>query len=139
MGFFQNLVLAGVKPLNELEASFLGFLKEEVPLERFEAELARSQVVILLKDPPPPAGAGGGLRPLVIDGAAGGPALCVFTHRDRALPYAKSMPEYAHAMETEFSFLLSFVPAGTGMVFNAGTRFSTEVDAEGVDAMRPGP
>lgn len=133
MGFFQNLVLTGVRPLNGLETAFLAFLKEEVPLERFETELAKSKLVILLKGPPGPDG----IRPLVIDGADGRPALCVFTHRDRAVPMTKSQPVYSHALEAEFSWVLSVTPPGAGMVFNAGTRFSTEVLPEGVDELRP--
>ncbi len=134
MSLFQTLVLIGVIPLNDLEKALLAFLREEIPLERFETELAKSKAVILLKEPP---GQGGGIRPLVMDGADGRPALCVFTHQDRAVPMTKSQPEFSYSLDTEFSWILSVAPPGVGMVFNAGTRFSTEVLPEGVDEMRP--
>ena len=135
MDFLQRLLLIGLNPLNPLEESLLAFLKEAVMPEQFETALLRSKVVVLLKEAPVDP-AKGGIRPLVIDGAGGRPALCVFTHRERSLPLAKSAPEYGCALETDFSWVLAITPPGVGMMFNPGTRFGTELTAEGVDALR---
>lgn len=137
MGLFHSMLLLGTKPQNPLETSLMAFLKDELMLERFEVELAKSQVVILLKEPPGEAEAANrGLSPLLIDGADGRPALCVFTHRDRSLAMLKSAPDYGCALETGFDWVLSITPPGIGMVFNPGTFFSTEVAPDGVDEMR---
>lgn len=137
MGLFHAMLLLGTKPRNPLETSLMAFLKEEMSPARFEVELGKSHVVILLKEPPGDAqSANRGLSPLMVDGADGRPALCVFTHRDRSLAMVKSAPDYGCALETEFAWVLSITPPGIGMVFNPGTVFSTEVAPEGVDAMR---
>ncbi|MBI3299698.1 MAG: SseB family protein [Elusimicrobia bacterium] len=133
MGIFQSLLLMGTKPLNKLEIALMAFVKGGSTPEQFEAELRRSKVVILLKEAP---GTGAGIRPLVINGAGGAPGLCVFTHKERSLAIAKNAAEYPIALETEFEWVLSVTPPGVGMIFNAGTLFSTEVVADGVDAMR---
>src|SRR5438552_4139109 len=133
MAFFQSLLLLGTKPQNKLEESLLAFLKGRIEPPQFEAALMTARVVILVKDPPQEGTQSGQqLRPMVLDGADGRPALCIFTHTDRALSLQKRAPEYAYAMETEFSAVLRLTPAGFGMVFNPGTLFSTEVVVEGV-------
>lgn len=133
MSLFQSLLLIGTKPKNPLEEALMAFLKGTLELERFEVELKKSKVVVLLKEPP---GTGGGVRPLVLDGADGRPALCVFTHADRSVALAKRSPEFGHALETDFSWVLDVMPSGFGMLFNPGSVFSTEVVAEGVDELR---
>lgn len=137
MSLFHNLLLIGTKPNNKLEEALLGFLKENIEAAEFEGILKTERITILVKEPPKAGGNSVGLRPLVIDGAGGGPALCVFTHPDRSLGMRKRVPEYGHALETDFTGVLSIAPPGTGLVFNAGTLFSTELPPEGVDALRP--
>ena len=137
MGFFHSLLLIGAKPKNALEETLMAFLKGRCDLPEWIAALKKSRVTVLVKDPPQ-AGAETGqqMRPLVLDGADGRPALCVFTHPCRALPLQKRVPAYGYALETEFSAVLGFTPAGFGMQFNPGSFFSTEVLPEGVDELR---
>jgi len=134
MGLFHSLLLLGTKPKNTLEEAFMAFLKERMEPPEFEVVLKAARVVVLVKDAPQAQPES--LRPLVLNGADGRPALCVFTHPDRAKPMWKKMPEYAYAMETDFTFVLGITPPGVGMQFNPGTIFSTEVLPEGVDGMR---
>ena len=135
MGLFHNLLLLGVKPQNALEEAFLAFLKGRMEAPQFEARLRRARVTVLVPERPD---AGAPLRPLIMEGTAGQPALCVFTAPARATALRKSAPAFDHALETEFSFVLSVTPPGVGMVFNAGSLFSTELPPEGVDALRAG-
>jgi hypothetical protein len=135
MSLFHRLFLFGAQPKNKLEENLLAFLKDRLEPAQFEASLKASRVAILVKDNPA-EGAKNQIRPLVIDGAGGHPALCVFTHLDRAAGMQKSAPAYAYAMETEFTYVLSITPPGFGMAMNAGTLFSTELTPEGVDALR---
>ncbi len=72
----------------------------------------------------------------ILDGADGRPAFCVFTHPLRMKAYQGRLPEYGHALEMDFSGLLAMTPPGFGLLFNAGTVFSTEVLPEGVDDLR---
>lgn len=136
MGLFHNLLLIGTKPKNKLEEAFLAFLKEKIGPEEFEGILIKERITILVTEPPRNEKGMGGLRPLCIDGAHGGPALCVFTHPDRALGFQKRAPEHGHALETEFQAVLAMAAPGTSLVFNAGTVFSTELPPEGVEALR---
>ena len=136
MGFFHSLLLIGAKPKNALEETLMAFLKGRCDVPEWIAALKSSRVTVLLKAPPQASAQGEPLMPLVVDGVDGRPALCVFTHPDRALPLQKRVPAYGYALETEFSAVLGFTPAGFGMQFNPGTLFSTEVMPEGVDELR---
>ncbi len=136
MGLFHNLLLIGTKPKNKLEEALLAFLKETIEPAAFEEVLKKERITILVNEPPGKNKNLGGLRPLSIQGAHGGPALCVFTHPDRSLGVQKNAPRYGYALETEFSAVLGIVPPGTSLVFNAGTLFSTELPPEGVEALR---
>lgn len=136
MSLLHNLLLLGTSPKNALEEALLAFLKERMEPPEFEAALTASRVTVLVKDPPHERPAHEGTRPLVVDGANGNPALCVFTHRDRATALAKRTPEYPYGMETDFSFVLSMALEGFGIVINPGTVFSTELPPEGVEALR---
>ncbi len=136
MGLFHNLLLIGTKPKNNLEAALMAFLKERIAPEEFEAVLKKERVTILVQEPPGDGKNMAGLRPLSIEGAHGGPGLCVFTHPDRALGIQKKTPQYAHALETDFTAILAIAPPGISLVFNAGAVFSTELPPEGVEALR---
>lgn len=137
MGLFHNLLLLGTKPQNDLEAALLEFLKGRRELPDFIAVLKHARVWMLAKTPlaegrPP----GEGLATPIMDGADGRPAFCVFTHPQRLEPYRKRLPEYPYAIEMDFAALVAATPPGFGMLFNAGTLFSTEVLPEGVDELR---
>jgi hypothetical protein len=137
MGLFQSLLLIGVTPKNALEEALLAFLKGKLSPEGFERSLLGARVFILLKEPPPPDGQMGGLKPLVMEGGAG-PGLCVFTHQERSLALKNSAPDYKYGLELDVKALLSFLPEGLGLVFNAGSTFSTELPAAGVEALKRG-
>lgn len=133
MGLFHSILLIGTKPKNALEESLMAFLKGRSDVPAWIAALKSSRVTVLVKNPPTENAQ---MAPLVIEGGDGRPALCVFTHPDRALPVQKRMPEFGYALETEFGAVVATTPQGFGMQFNTGTLFSTEVLPEGVDELR---
>ena len=134
MGFFHSLLLTGTKPENPLEQTLLAFLKGKAPIEPFLQALVHSKVFVLIKgsgDLPPAQ-----ILPLVIAGAGGVPAVCIFTSPQRSEAIAKGRDELGQGVEIEFRALLNVIPPGYGIIVNAGTLFSTEAPPIAVEELR---
>ncbi|MBI2213852.1 MAG: SseB family protein [Acidobacteria bacterium] len=133
----QSLLLFGVKPANALEEALLSFLKGKCEIGVFLDALAASRVFVLIKgsaSAPP----GDTFTPLVIDGNAGDPAVCIFTSPERSRAIQKRVPDYSQGLEIEFRAFVQSVPPGVGLVVNPGTLFCTEATWQGVDELREG-
>lgn len=135
MGLFHSLLLIGTRPRNSLEEALLSFLKERTSLESFLDVLHESGVCVLIRNEPGDVVSEMPLRPLVMDGASGYPAVCVFTSPERSKPFARRLPEYGTLLEIEFRTVLASTP-GLGVLINPGTMFSMEGSAQGMNELR---
>ena len=135
MGWFHSLLLLGTKPKNPTEEALLAFLRGKASLDHWISALRAAQLSLLIRGQAEAAGSQGTLSPLVIDGSQG-PALCVFTHPDRALAMRRSAPDYQGLVTLPFDTVVKFTLPDMGWAFNAGSFFSTEVVAAGIEELR---
>jgi len=125
--------MSGFIPTNELERSLVsamnGRLSEAALLDAFLA----SDVVVLLDQPPANDGQLGTAQPLGYRMTDGNNGVAIFTSVDRA---PKDDNEYDHALQTKFSWILSIMTDGVGMVVNPGHTCGFELPPFGVAKLK---
>lgn len=124
------------EPINDLERGLLAAQQGETDSLTFLEQLARSQVALLVDQEFADTEHPEGVRPLVLEGAAGEGLLAVFTAPARGYPMTEQNPAFAFAVEVSFAWAVHATWAGMGIVVNPGWGVGLTLPPESVQRMK---
>ena len=101
-----------------------------VSAQALAQSLRNTQLHVLLEGEPP------AVSPLLISTPEGYDVICAFTPPERASELQKTRPECRGAVAVEASWVMATVPAGCGLVIDAGTDACRFLEPDSVGWLR---
>lgn len=77
-------------------------------------------------------------KPLTLNAPQGFPVLAVFTSPDKASPWLKQQPEFAHVLVTAFDWAVNITKPPFGIALNPGYKYSLALSPGEVAALAGG-
>lgn len=121
------------EPLNELEVRLLQAQDGSLDAAGFLDALLAEQVFVLLDKPVGPDNDWDEtINPLVLTSEGGEPMFAVFSAPERAVPWNDELPQFEHALQVEFLWLLGVISDEVGVVLNPGYPVGMEMVPDAV-------